>query len=102
MTFQPGKSGNPLGRNLEKIAADSLRIVALEKITKKGNHKGKIKLRRINEKIMEAALRASLGPAKWCSTASTASRCSSSKDHDHQAGDVFIEMLRASTSAEGK
>lgn len=103
MTFQPGKSGNPLGRNLEKIAADSLRIVALEKITEKGKHKGKLKLRRINEKIVDEAIKGEPWACQMVHDRLDGKPLQSVEGTmTHQAGDLFIEMLRALNQRRGQ
>jgi Family of unknown function (DUF5681) len=52
MPWKPGQSGNPKGRLTEKVFADTLRIVMRET----DEASGKLKLRRIVEKLAEAAI----------------------------------------------
>jgi hypothetical protein len=52
MAWKKGESGNPKGRLTEKVFADTLRIVMRET----DEVSGKLKLRRIVEKLAEAAI----------------------------------------------
>jgi Family of unknown function (DUF5681) len=52
MAWKKGESGNPKGRMTEKVFADTLRIVMAET----DEASGKRKLRRIVEKLAEAAI----------------------------------------------
>jgi len=100
--FAPGQSGNPGGSPQYREAAESLRIAALEQI-RGGKNKGKRKLRRINEKIVELAMR---GKPWACAMVHDRLDGKPLQQIDqtttHEVGDVFIELLRAINAQRGK
>jgi Family of unknown function (DUF5681) len=100
MPFQPGTSGNPGGKMTERIASNTLRVAVLEVVGGKGKHRNKQRLRRICERIAEAAVKGeawAIGmvfdridgkPLQAIDTTLT-----------HEAGTVFVELLRALNDA---
>ena len=94
MVFVPGKSGNPSGRLHEKIAADNLRLAVQDQI-RRGKHAGKTKLRRIAERIAEAALQ---GEPWACSMVFDRLDGKAMQVIDQsitfEAGAVFVELLQ--------
>lgn len=94
MVFVPGRSGNPSGRLHEKIAADNLRLAVQDQI-RRGKHAGKTKLRRIAERIAEAALQ---GEPWACSMVFDRLDGKAMMVIDQsitfEAGAVFVELLQ--------
>lgn len=99
MTFVKGQSGNPLGRNLERVASSTLREVLGQYIAK-GRHAGKTKLKRVCEVVAANAIKGepwAVGivfdrlDGKAIQAVDTTVT--------HEAGQVFVELLRAINDA---
>jgi hypothetical protein len=99
MTFVPGVSGNPGGKLTERIATHALRLSVLDTI-RSGKHKGLTKLRRICDVVTKSAMEGEPwavgivfdrleGKAAQVIDASVT----------HEAGAVFVELLRALNDA---
>lgn len=99
MVFIPGVSGNPNGRITERIATNALRV-SVSEVIKKGKFRGFTKLRRICDVITKCAMdgepwacgmvfdRLEGKPLQSVDTTVT-----------HEAGQVFVELLRAINDA---